>query len=94
MLNVQAGETVALAAEFQTGAFPDEYMVTFSSLDGPVSGFVKQGNAVTTIGTKLFLKALVQEVSESELTLFVRGSFFTNSGYVKVKPDQLSKAHA
>ena len=89
MSDVRTGDTVALKADFEEGAFPDEYLVTFPSLDGDVSGFVKQGNAVKEIGGKLFLIGQVQENKGSILTLFVRGSFFTNSGYVKVQSSQL-----
>lgn len=94
MVDVRTGETVALKAQFEKGAFPDEYIVTFSSIEGEVSGFVKAGNAVTEIDKNLFLVGQVQDVSGPILTLFVRGSFFTNSGYVKVRSDQLEKVFA
>lgn len=94
MPDIRTGETVALKAQFEKGAFPDEYMVTFRSVDGDVSGFVKAGNAVRKVGESLFLTGQVQDVTGSILTLFVRGSFFTNSGYVKVNSSQLERVPA
>ncbi len=94
MHDVRAGDRVALKAQIENGAFPDEYIVTFPSTEGNISGFVKAGNAVARIGDTLFLAGRVEEVSGQDLTLFIRGSFFTNSGFVKVKMDQIEKVFA
>ena len=94
MEDIRQGDTVSLNAQFETGAFPDDVLVTFKTVDGDVSGFVKQGNAVRDVGGKPVLIGQVQDITDSILTLFIRGSFFTNSGFVKIRSDQLQGTFA
>jgi len=89
---VRIGDTVALRADFEKGAFPGEYIVAFPSIEGPVSGFVKEPSAVLKEGDNVFLVGTVTEINGPTLTLFVRGSFFTNAGYIKLDGEQFERA--
>lgn len=80
MARFTLGQTVQIRCDIQPGAFPTEYLVTFQTNEGPVSGFVR-GEQISHAETdKGYIFATVQGVSEDTLTVMVRGSFFTTTG--------------
>ena len=88
MSDLHPGDTVALRAQFEKGAFPDEYLVTFPSLEGQISGFVREPNAVHRDGEQLYLRGRIEAIGNAAVTIFVRGSFFTNSGFFTLNTAQ------
>ncbi len=80
------GMVVELTCTVASGAFPDEHLVTFEAIGGTVSGFVKP-EEIKIIDGESRLRAVVKEVAPEQLTVLVRGSFFTTTGIAYVAPD-------
>ena len=87
MTRFAPGQVIQIACDIQLGPFPSEYLVTFQTAEGPVSGFVR-GEQVRSAGEHQgYIFATVQDISEDTLTVVVRGSFFTTTGLAHLKTD-------
>jgi hypothetical protein len=82
------GQTVQISCDIQPGAFPSEYLVTFQTTEGPVSGFVRAEHVRRAGHDKGYIFATVHGVSEDTLTVIVRGSFFTTTGLAHLSTDR------
>lgn len=80
MSRLEAGLEVGIPCDVRPGAFSDEYLVTIESLSGPVSGFVGRATVFGVEDDSGYLKAIVQEVTNDTVTVWIRGSFFTTTG--------------
>lgn len=87
MTTLKSGQTVGIPCHFGTGAFPDEYLVTFESTKGPVSGFVKEEDFEKTGENQGRIRALVLDLTPQALTVKVYGSFFTTTGLAYLPPE-------
>jgi hypothetical protein len=83
MPKVEVGETILLPVESSTGAFAGECFITFDTLDGPVSGFIR-ADQVRERNKKHFLEAEVIAVASNCLTVRLHGSFFTTTGLAHI----------
>ncbi len=81
------GQSVRIRCEVQRGAFPTEWLVTFETVKGPVSGFVRSENVEQVEGQEGYVRATVKEVSSDTITVVVHGSFFTTTGLAYLKSD-------
>lgn len=81
------GQLIRIRCEVQKGAFPTEMMVTFDTVDGPISGFVRSENVEQIEGDEGYIRGVVKEVSGEILTVMVYGSFFTTNGLAYLKQD-------
>lgn len=92
------GELVRIPCEVQRGAFPTEWLVTFETAEGPVSGFVQSDYVERAEGHEGFIRGVVREVSADTVTVEVHGSFFTTTGLAYLRRDwansNLQLAHA
>lgn len=75
----QAGDFVGVVCEVQPGPFSDERLVTLDTIDGPISGFVKETELRVNSG-KWEVRGKVQEVRAGTLKVLIFGSFFTTNG--------------
>lgn len=81
------GQAVLIHCEVQPGAFPTEFLVTFETNKGPVSGFVRGDSMRRTGDGEGLLFGTVRDVSDDTLTVVVQGSFFTTTGLAYLSRD-------
>ena len=84
MTKFEAGETVAIPATIQPGAFSGEYLVTVATRSGPVSGFVRDQDIAEPNKT---IHATVRESTSAWLSVQLAGSYFTTNGLAEFAPE-------
>ena len=87
MTSFAVGQSVKIPCEVQRGAFPHEVLVTFTTAQGPISGFVRSDTIVGRHDHQGFIPAIIQAVSQDTITAVVKGSFFTTTGLIYLKRD-------
>jgi hypothetical protein len=81
---MKIGDEIGIQCEVRPGPFSEERMITFDTKHGPISGFVQESD-LNLINSQWYVRAIVQEViSEDELAVRVKGSFFTTNGLATV----------
>lgn len=84
MTSFAQGDRVAIPVDIQPGAFPGEYLVTVSTRQGPVSGFVQDQDFVERNKT---IQAVVGSSGPDSLKVQLSGSYFTTNGLVEFAAD-------
>jgi len=74
------GDQVGVPCEVAQGAFPDEYLITIESDFGTISGFVSSDDVRLLDDKRGLVRAVVEDIDESMVTLRVQGSYFTTTG--------------
>ena len=92
MASFAPGQSIRIRCEVQRGAFPTESLVTFETVEGPISGFVRSERVERTEGHEGYIHATVKEVTKDTLTVVVEGSFFTTTGLAYLSRDW-AKSH-
>jgi hypothetical protein len=87
MSQFSVGQPVKIPCEVQRGAFPTELLVTFETVDGPTSGFVRSEDVQRVDGHHGLISAIIKETSSDTITVIVKGSFFTTTGLAYLKRD-------
>jgi hypothetical protein len=77
------GDTVGIQCTVKPGPFSGERLISFDTVDGPISGFVKEVD-LTEIKTQWYVRAVIQGIADDVLTVRVKGSFFTTNGLASV----------
>lgn len=80
MANLEPGENVGIPCQVSNGAFPGEYLVSFDSINGPVSGFVGADALESHADGETYLIATVVQADQDTVTVWIKGSFFTTTG--------------
>ena len=74
-IEIRQGERVPVPCKVGPGAFPDEYLITVTTAEGEISGFINTVQVVeNSDGT--FIRGVV----EDRISVRLPGSFFTTSG--------------
>ncbi len=81
------GQRVQIPCKVQQGPFPSEFLVTFETVEGPVSGFVREQDFRRVGEGSGYIFATVEEVGEDTLSVMVRGSFFRTTGLAHLSRD-------
>ena len=81
---MQIGDTIAVQCEVRPGPFAGEQMITFDTVDGPISGFVRSSE-LRQQNSQWYVRAVIQDIKEDVLEVRVRGSFFTTNGVASVR---------
>jgi hypothetical protein len=84
MPGIKVGDVIGVQCRVQPGPFSEERLVSFDTVDGPVSGFVREVN-LKEVESQWFVRAVVQGVSDDILEVRVKGSFFTTNGLANVE---------
>lgn len=82
-MTMKIGDTIGIQCEVRPGPFSEERMITFDTIDGPISGFVRRSE-LRQQGTQWYVRAVIQNIKEDILEVRVRGSFFTTNGLASV----------
>lgn len=80
------GQFILVPVTAQRGPFSEECLISFSSIDGPISGFIRADQVVHRIG-RSFIRAKVLEVQSDSITVQLHGSFFTTTGLAHIRKD-------
>jgi hypothetical protein len=91
MEKIRPGMRIQIPCEVKPGPFSGERLITFETLDGPISGFVKE-TALKPNDGKWFIDGTVQSVEEDHLVVKVKGSFFTTNGIANVSKEMAMAA--
>lgn len=91
MEKIEPGIKIQIPCDVQPGPFSGERLVTFDTLDGPISGFVKENDLKSRNG-KWSIEGIVQSVEADHLVVKVRGSFFTTNGIANVSKEMAMAA--
>jgi hypothetical protein len=86
MENLRVGSVVGVRCEVKPGPFAGERLVSFETVDGSVSGFVRE-DELKTVSDKWYVRAVVQSMDADVLQVRIRGSFFTTNGIAKIPRD-------
>lgn len=84
MPGIRVGDVIGIECRVQPGPFSEERLVSFDTIDGPVSGFVREANLKQVEG-KWLIRAIVQGIRDDVLEVRVKGSFFTTNGLANVE---------
>ncbi|MBZ0147485.1 MAG: hypothetical protein K8F62_08075 [Pseudorhodoplanes sp.] len=77
------GDTVGIQCTVQPGPFSGERLISFDTVDGPISGFVKDED-LKEISGQWYVRAVIRRVEDDVLGVRVKGSFFTTNGLASV----------
>ena len=91
MKSIKPGAKIQIQCEVKPGPFSGERLITFDTLDGPISGFVKEDDLVSRSGSWL-IAGIVQSIEKDYLVVKVRGSFFTTNGIANVSKEMAMAA--
>ena len=80
---MNVGDTVGIQCTVQPGPFSGERLISFDTVDGPISGFVKDAD-LTEIKAQWYARAVIQGMMGDVLTVRMKGSFFTTNGLASV----------
>ena len=86
MPGFESGQEVGIPCEKAQGAFPGESLVSFETVDGPLSGFVNTEELIV-FQDQTFLPGVVKEVTRESVAVWVKGSFFTTTGLAYLAAD-------
>lgn len=84
MAQLEPGVVIGILCEAQKGPFSGEHLISFDTVDGPISGFVHDID-LKTIGEQTFVRAEVLRLLEDNVVeVRVSGSFFTTNGIATI----------
>ncbi len=81
---MKIGDTIGVQCEVRPGPFEGEKMITFDTVHGPTSGFVRSSE-LRHQETQWYVRAKIQNIIDDDtLEVRVRGSFFTTNGVASI----------
>ncbi len=86
------GQTVGVLCAVTPGPFSDEPIVTFDTVDVPISGFIDEDELRTEADGRTYVRCIIKEITPSEVTVWIRGAFFTTNGLASMLPKELAAA--
>ena len=83
MSEMKVGDMIGIQCDVRPGPFSGERMITFDTVDGPISGFVRQSD-LNQKDSQWYVRAIIQDIQDDVLHVRVKGSFFTTNGLASV----------
>jgi hypothetical protein len=83
MAEIAVGQMIRVPCKVQPGPFSEEHLVTIDTVDGPISGFIREDNLIQSNG-KWYAQGVVREIQEDAVLVWIKGSFFTTNGLANV----------
>lgn len=83
MAQLNPGDEVGIRCDVTNGPFSGEHLISFETVDGPVSGFVRESE-LKREGKDWFIRAVVLQQDGDIVEVRVRGSFFTTNGIATI----------
>ncbi len=79
----RVGDFVDIRCEIQPGPFSGEYLVTIDTIDGAISGFVRD-TELKVAGDEWRVRGRIRHVDSDVLEVWIKGSFLTTNGIANV----------
>lgn len=93
MPKFKVGNHIAIPCEVKPGPFSEERLISFDSLDGPISGFVLDDELKKRRGDDRWLvRGRVVSVSPDLIKVWIEGSFFTTNGLATISREMAMAA--
>lgn len=83
MSSLNQGDTLFVPVEVGSGAFVGERLISFDTLEGPVSGFIREDQIIKR-GNASFVQAQILELESNRIAIKLHGSFFTTTGLAHI----------
>jgi hypothetical protein len=83
MTGMRVGDVIGIQCDVRPGPFSGEHMITFDTVDGPISGFVRDSD-LKERGSQWYVRAVIHGIKDDVLEVRVKGSFFTTNGLASV----------
>jgi hypothetical protein len=80
---IAVGDVVGIWCTVQPGPFSEERLISFETVDGPISGFVRE-TELRQRGDRWQVGAVILAIRGDNLEVKVQGSFFTTNGLAMV----------
>jgi hypothetical protein len=80
----ESGDVIGIPCNVQPGPFSGEFLISLETVSGLISGFVKSSEIQELKAGQPFVRAVVQSLSDDEIEVKIRGSFFTTNGFATV----------
>jgi hypothetical protein len=84
---LKAGDAVAIPCEVAAGQSAEERLVSFETIGGRVTGFVRTHELRDRGGNQWVIRATVLKVRRDAIEVRVYGSFFNTNGLADIKPE-------
>jgi hypothetical protein len=84
MAGMKVGDVIGVQCTVQPGPFSGEHLVSFDTVDSPISGFVREAN-LKQVDDQWYIRAVILGIRDDVLEVRVRGSFFTTNGLASVE---------
>lgn len=86
------GQEVRIPCEVSPGPFSEQKIVTFETVNGPVSGFVDAEDVISEASGNTYIAGVVEAVRSDTVEVRVKGSFFTTNGLAVVQRAMVAAA--
>ena len=83
MANMKKSDVIGVPCTMMPGPFSGERMITCDTVDGPISGFVRDSELAEIRG-QWYVRAIVESMRDDLLSVRIRGSFFTTNGMARI----------
>jgi hypothetical protein len=83
MDQIKPGDEIGIHCDVTKGPFSGEHLISFDTIDGPVSGFVRE-NELRKEEKDWFVRAVVLRLDGDVVEVLVQGSFFTTNGIATI----------
>lgn len=84
-MTFKVGDFVGIKCEVQPGPFSEERLVTVETIDGAVSGFVRESE-LRQVGDEWQVRGKIRRISPDAIEVWILGSFFTTNGIASINP--------
>lgn len=85
-MNMHVGQLVKVPCTVKPGPFSEERLVSFDSLHGPISGFVRTNNL--KFDSEWLVCGTILTVDKDVVEVMVDGSFFTTNGIAYIAKER------
>jgi hypothetical protein len=85
MHHLTKGDIIRIPVKVTGGAFAGEFLITFDTMDGPISGFISS-DQVRDFDDAQSIPAVVLDVESDRIAVRLHGSFFTTTGLAHISP--------
>jgi len=82
----KSGDKIGVPCQVKPGPFEGEQLISFDTLNGPISGFVLNSEIMER-GAKYYVRAVIDSINDDVLTVWVNGSFFNTNGVATISPE-------
>ena len=84
MPTLKAGVVIGIPCDVKRGPFSGEHLISFETVNGPVTGFVQENELRRIESGQWHVRAVVQSVEDELIGVWIRGSFFTTNGMATI----------